>query len=670
MTPASWRRARVACLLLFALTLPGNAPAAAITSGYSVSPDPAWVGDEGYEMSHPDTYPAVFLLYSHQFRKELKPVEYQRIVSYINNAAGVADLSTLRIQFNPSFQSLRIHHIRIRRGNAVRDVTQRTPVRLIEREEDLAEGVQDGMMTAVMVLDDIRPGDVIDYAYSVVGTNPIFGNRYFGIAALDAEMPIQKLRVKIAVPPRNPVTVKAFKSDTTISETVSGNWRTYSYAADNVPAMLPEDGVPTWIPQFSWLEFSEYSQWKDVNAWAQNLYVVTDSKSREVEELHQEIRKQSRDQADYIIRALRFVQQNIRYLALAFGENSHRPRPPAETLASRYGDCKDKTALLVALLRSEGVKAWPVLVSTTLRRKVYDLLPSPGIFDHALVLVELEGSKYWLDGTRLFDGGSLQTMDPADFDVALPIGYPNPGLLSMYRYRDPPLYMDVDEDYFADDYKSPVRYVVKTRFLGRYANIQRYLFNTRPREEIQRQYLAVYGQYFAGIRTKDTLSMTDDPERNEVVVTESYEIPGFWDRDHDRLAAPFNLVSFEKAISAPKQLNRKLPFQLLSPRTLRVRTRLHFPADIFFKSEADPSPICRPAYCYTHSAYYLEKTYFHIAELTLIHDQVDPGEAEQLAKDYKSMREDWNFSILTGKSAESNLDLVNGLRKSFREASP
>ena len=50
-----------------------------------------------------------------------------------------------------------------------------------------------------------------------------------------------------------------------------------------------------------------------------------------------------------IAAVIRLVQEDVRYLALSMGEGGYVPATADETWRSRYGDCKGKTILLLAL---------------------------------------------------------------------------------------------------------------------------------------------------------------------------------------------------------------------------------------------------------------------------------------------------------------------------------
>lgn len=49
-----------------------------------------------------------------------------------------------------------------------------------------------------------------------------------------------------------------------------------------------------------------------------------------------------------------YVAANFRYVSLSFGVGRYRPHAAAQVMRNGYGDCKDKAALLIALLRAAG----------------------------------------------------------------------------------------------------------------------------------------------------------------------------------------------------------------------------------------------------------------------------------------------------------------------------
>jgi transglutaminase-like putative cysteine protease/Flp pilus assembly protein TadD len=100
---------------------------------------------------------------------------------------------------------------------------------------------------------------------------------------------------------------------------------------------------------------------------------------------------------------LDFLDREVRYTGIEFGEAALVPHDPAETLARKYGDCKDKAALLVTMLRAAGIPAYVALLNVGSRMDVPADLPGMGLFDHAIVYVpgnpRHKEPALWIDAT-------------------------------------------------------------------------------------------------------------------------------------------------------------------------------------------------------------------------------------------------------------------------------
>jgi tRNA(Leu) C34 or U34 (ribose-2'-O)-methylase TrmL len=58
-----------------------------------------------------------------------------------------------------------------------------------------------------------------------------------------------------------------------------------------------------------------------------------------------------------------FIQNNIQYIYADLERGGFTPHSPKEILAARYGDCKDQTILLIALLKAVGIESFPALIN-------------------------------------------------------------------------------------------------------------------------------------------------------------------------------------------------------------------------------------------------------------------------------------------------------------------
>jgi tetratricopeptide (TPR) repeat protein/transglutaminase-like putative cysteine protease len=131
---------------------------------------------------------------------------------------------------------------------------------------------------------------------------------------------------------------------------------------------------------------------------------------------------------EVIQRLVARVHKEVRYTGLEFGEASVVPRAPGDTLKRGYGDCKDKAALLVAVLREAGVPAQLALLRAGSRWDVEAALPGLAAFDHAIVYVP-GPPELWIDPT--VPTAAVGELPAGDLQRrALVIGAASPGLLT------------------------------------------------------------------------------------------------------------------------------------------------------------------------------------------------------------------------------------------------
>lgn len=118
------------------------------------------------------------------------------------------------------------------------------------------------------------------------------------------------------------------------------------------------------------------------------------------------------------IRAIgEFLQRDVSYLSVSLGKDyiaGYRPHPPADVLKNRFGDCKDKVTLMLAMLQSIGEKAYPVLVSSGSPLMVNEKWPG-AVFNHVIVglPVDEQVPAHWPVGEAP-GTGKLVMFDPTD----------------------------------------------------------------------------------------------------------------------------------------------------------------------------------------------------------------------------------------------------------------
>ena len=508
--------------------------------------------------------------------------EYSRIVYSPESISGLKEAAKIVIDFSPAYEELVIHNITVHRGDQVFQRLVPDKVRLIQQEKNIDQDLYEGEVSALIILDDIRVGDVIDYSYSIRGRNPVFGDKYFSYYSLGWRVPVDRVAVRLLAPLDRPMQTRSYNTDLKATVSVADGMREYRWMLDNARALKDEDGEPSWFSASPWLQISEYKNWKEVTAWADDLYQSDTKLSPELMQQIKAWRDESHDKRDAVRHALEFVQDQIRYFGVEMGQNSHRPSNPSEVFARRFGDCKDKAVLLVAMLKEMGIKAYPALVSMSRTRAIGQWLPSPGDFDHVIAMARIGHKTYWLDGTISYQKGKLDMRGMSNYGKALVIGRHDRKLVDMTLPDDyvPEVY--IQELFVADDYKQPVKFTVTSTYSYDEADWKRYFLANNALSDISDSYINYYARIYPGIVSDGDIEVLDDSEHDVVRIIEHYKIPDYWEKENGRLYSNLYGLSIKDYIDLPKVMNRKTPLAQTYPLHVVQTSILQYPEDIDF----------------------------------------------------------------------------------------
>ena len=308
---------------------------------------------------------------------------YWRRANRLISAEGVQNGSRFEVSFDPSYEQLTIHHLRIVRGGEVIEKFDPSQIRVLHREEDMSSFLYDGSLSVICELKDVRVGDIVDYALTLKGWNPAEKGLFHRNLSMGYSVPVARLHLRVISPlGRSPAMKRhAFDVEPKVLTTARGTETSWSLGP--LPCMQVDDGAPGWYDPLPSVEFSEFASVEALRNWALDQYAVDRRITGRLADRVAEL-KSLPDPIARIDSAVHLVQREVRYLGLEGGISAYRPHPPSDVYDQRFGDCKDKSLLLVTLLEASGVKAYPALVNTRNGWSMDERLPSPGLFDHCI----------------------------------------------------------------------------------------------------------------------------------------------------------------------------------------------------------------------------------------------------------------------------------------------
>lgn len=471
---------------------------------------------------------------------------------------NIADAGRFEIPFNPEYQRLTLHRVELRRGGAWSSRLKPAEVTIARRERQFEQDISDGLAAALLVIEDVRPGDVVRISWSVTGSNPILQGQLSEQISLAFGHPMLDVRMRALYPAGTRILSYVENGAAQPRITAGSDATTVEAGAARVDRLLNDGDYPVWFQPYPRVQFGPARTWAEVVAWAIPLYPDSTATvlPRDLEDRLVQWKALPDDRARFQA-ALRAVQDEVRYFGVETGTSSHRPRPPQEVWARRYGDCKDKAWLLSTLLARMGIRAEPALAATHLGRSVHGYVPGADVFNHVIVRAWMGDKPVFVDPTIRLQGGSPEDGDLSDYGYVLPVVQGADALVQVPQQAVPKAGLVVNERYVPDG--KGMRLEVTTRYKGAIANRVRRSLDEERAEDRARRYREYYAKRHGAVELAKPISIKDDRESNVLVVDESYRLASPWKADGDARALDLEAQALGGVADLPARSERNGP---------------------------------------------------------------------------------------------------------------
>lgn len=593
-----------------------------------------------------------------------KQEDYNHIIKEIASEAGVQNGSQISVNYDPAFQKLIFHKINVWRNGKSSDRLKASNFKFIQSEKELSEFIYNGTYDALMVLEDIRKGDRIEFSYTLKGINPIYGQKYSSTFYLEGSSSIGHLYTNLITNKSRKIFHKNFNLKDAPKIRSSGDLNIYEWETTMTKTHRVLDYEPSWYNPLKRTQVTEYKNWSEVVEWGLTVTAYPKAACPLLDQKIAELKSISKNNVKkYVELSTRFVQDEIRYMGIEVGVYSHRPNAPEAIMRQRYGDCKDKSLLLVNFLRASGLNAYLSYVSTYNNIQTNTQLPSPFAFNHVIVMLEYKGRKIWIDPTISHQRNQFDDFYAPNYGYALVLKRGVDDLEKIDSKTKGKLISNMTfklADTLADEKTNLEIFSVYTH---NYADEIRAQIAEQGTEAIEKNFLEYFSKMYPEIEPAQGIIIEDNEEENIVEITESYEIKETWTKDDqssDRIAYFYgDMVSSE--LRKIKSKNRNAPIELKEYLNIEQNITVELPYPVSedntsFKIERDQ---------YLFDIYHSQKdstikfsyTYQNLA------DHIEASQSKQYYEDINKISEHSSYSLSreiseNGLSSSNNSSLI------------
>jgi len=258
-------------------------------------------------------------------------------------------------------------------------------IRDFRRETSVGGGLHSSAARLTADLTGLNLGDILKIETSVVNTPPYKA----GWESLLMDSPQKHLSIRISGAPET-LRWQLRAADELVE--VQESQGEINIEGHDLPRLDPPDRAGNVLsagPAVLWA-WDAARSWSEIGTWYRDLTRSSSPPGEIVSRKAAELSKGVQTSRGKLLAFAKYVSKSVRYEAVEVGVGGWIPSPAGEVIQRGWGDCKDKSEALRALLETAGISSHLVLVHDGFSGWTDPGFPSTLGFNHCILAVEAE----------------------------------------------------------------------------------------------------------------------------------------------------------------------------------------------------------------------------------------------------------------------------------------
>ena len=365
------------------------------------------------------------------YRPDGTYVQWEDSCSKVLTEKGRREAGSLSFPFSAAYGTVELKKLEILKpdGRTVTvDVAKQSRVAIDSGQ--MASNIYDPNHKVLQAgVPEVEIGDCIRYVTRREEHHVRMPDTFSDYTVFEFTAPIRRMVYEIWAPDARPLARKELKAEVPGTVTYGAEKRdgftVHRWEARDVPRMFEEPDMPALHTVVQRLLVSTIPDWPTVSRWYWHLSKPhLDAVTPEMKTMTAELVRGCTNDLHKVEALFAFVSQKIRYMGITTETEApgYEPHDVRMTFDHRYGVCRDKAALLAAMLRLAGVEGFPVLIMIGPKKDAD--VPNP-FFNHAIAAARIDGKFILMDPTAETTRERLPAYcNNRSFLVATPEGEP------------------------------------------------------------------------------------------------------------------------------------------------------------------------------------------------------------------------------------------------------
>jgi hypothetical protein len=217
-----------------------------------------------------------------------------------------------------------------------------------------------------------------------------------------------------------------------------------------------------------------------------------------------------------------------------------------------------------------GIEAYPALVSSSDRQAVNNAQPSPGVFDHVIVMLVIDDNEYWLDPTITRQVGDLEYRYITNFGYAMVLGNSNDGLKPVvpkgYKSK-----IEMVEHFKGGKANKGMELVVNTSYFGPISDYKKGVFSERNKEKKTLSFANYYEELYTSVDVVERIGIDKSHTQPRLDLSEHYNLSNPWKDNEYNYFLKTNADIVETYLTDVVDKTRESPLYIGHPKVVRYK---------------------------------------------------------------------------------------------------
>ena len=350
---------RIAALLfiaVFPVVCLAQEPASATRTTPSAEPQPAAVQEPVNSFS--------FVRYraDYEVKADATSVETNEYEILIKTKAGVDNFSQVRLSYSEKMDTLEVLTAYTLAPDGTRHDVPADKIYTQESYSSASAAMYADRKVKVIVFPNLSPGTRLVYSYRQSQNTPYFPG-YFGLwENLSLFTQYDDAKITLTAPKNLPMHLYTRDVQGGNRPRIEGDTARWSWTYSRRTPMQNQNWTAAGWEYGPTIMASTYPDFSAMGRAYQLKGAEAARLTPALQARADDITKGISDRRAQAAAIYEWVAKNIRYVAVYLGNGGLEPNSAESILANRYGDCKDHTVILEALLAAKGIASTPVLI--------------------------------------------------------------------------------------------------------------------------------------------------------------------------------------------------------------------------------------------------------------------------------------------------------------------